>query len=195
LGKTEGVIMRVPRNILNFFCDNWDQDPEPTMRELFQKDGWGPGPSAQNLQPYKYRGPQYPLPMHPKTFASQKESTQLCNQARCAWSKKSLEEATRLYCMAAEKEPANPDFIFEMAQMLWGQNQLAEAKHLLEEARRIKPDWYPAIVSLVRLNVLQGELQEALENDTELMRCMRSVPLRVLLAASRRIRCDLLGRQ
>lgn len=151
--------MRVLKALRDFFTLKPQVVPTVGHHELFQKDGWGP--ARPSTHPHHYRGPMYPAPMHPAE-ASTKPAVSICNAAREAWSRKDFVAAEKAYRAAIDMAPDNPDFPFELAQLFWSELRLQDAENTLESALKVNPNYGPALLSLVRLQVAQGHRQKAI---------------------------------
>lgn len=97
-------------------------------------------------------------------------------------------EAERLYDKASRMSPANPDFFFEKAQLLWSESKYGEAEDALREALRVHPSQYRALVSLTLLEVGQGHTNNALTLLPQINACNPVPPLNMSLATARQVR-------
>src|SRR6185437_4324478 len=123
---------------------------KPAKGELFNISGYGPSKPANTLVAAPYHGPLYPAPSYEKynPHKSRSHATDVgmtwCNTARREWSEKRLQNAEQAYEKAIKACPANPDLLFEDAQLLWSEGRLQEARNCLERALEIDPHFASA---------------------------------------------------
>lgn len=79
----------------------------------------------------------------------------MCNTARQLWSQGDFKGAEDAYQQAINESPKNPDFHFELAQLLWSEGRLNDALEKLRYARSIDPMFAPAVVSILRIYLEQ----------------------------------------
>lgn len=119
---------------------------------------------------------KYPAPNY-AAFSKNKDrpgytaaGKEMCNLGRSHWARNDMNKAEAYYSRAIEACPANPEFLFEQAQLVWSQGKLDEARQLLAKALDIKPDFISARVSYFRICMLQNDYQTPRDNWGDILR-------------------------